>query len=97
MRSGRNRNRTQAGVPLKSERGAGISRSALMFSQRYNHMRRKLQWLLISRLVIAAGLLAIMGLTEQAQTAPPFVPLLAALAFATAILSVFYFAVTTRT
>jgi len=77
---------------LKSERRAGISRSALMFSQRYNHMRRKLQWLLISRLVIAAVLLAIVGLTERDQSARSFVPVLAAMAFATVILSLFYFA-----
>jgi two-component system sensor histidine kinase PilS (NtrC family) len=77
---------------LGSERGAGLSRSALMFSQRYNHMRRKLQWLLISRLAIAAVLLAIVGLTERDQSARSFVPVLAAMAFATVIVSLGYFA-----
>lgn len=76
---------------MKGERRAGLSRSALIYSQRHNHMRRKLQWLLISRLAIAAVLLAIVGLTERDQSARSFVPVLAAMAFATVILSLFYF------
>jgi two-component system sensor histidine kinase PilS (NtrC family) len=64
----------------------------VIFSQGDYHMRRKLQWLLISRLAIAAVLLAIVGLTERDQSARSFVPVLAAMAFATVILSVFYFA-----
>lgn len=55
-------------------------------------MRRKLQWLLISRLAIAGALLAIVGLTERDQSPRSFVPVLASVAVATAILSGFYFA-----
>src|SRR5438876_7922453 len=55
-------------------------------------MRRKLQWLSISRLAIAAALLAIVGLTERDRTPRSFVPMLEALAVATIILSAVYFA-----
>lgn len=55
-------------------------------------MRRKLQWLLISRLAIAAALLAIVGLTEQENTPRSFVPVLTAVTIATVILSAFYLA-----
>lgn len=46
---------------------------------------------MISRLAIAAVLLAIVGLTERDQSARSFVPVLAAMAGATFILSLFYF------
>jgi two-component system sensor histidine kinase PilS (NtrC family) len=55
-------------------------------------MRRKLQWLSISRLAIAGALLAIVGLTERDRSPRSFVPMLEALAVATIILSAFYFA-----
>jgi two-component system sensor histidine kinase PilS (NtrC family) len=55
-------------------------------------MRRKLQWLLFSRLATTAALFAIVGLTERDNTAHSFVPELAALAVVTVILSVFYLA-----
>jgi two-component system sensor histidine kinase PilS (NtrC family) len=53
-------------------------------------MRRKLQWLLFSRLATAAALLAVVGLTERENTPHSFVPELATVAGATVILSVFY-------
>jgi two-component system sensor histidine kinase PilS (NtrC family) len=53
-------------------------------------MRRKLHWLLISRLVMAAALLAIVGLTEKENTPRSFIPVLAAVAAATVVLSAFY-------
>jgi two-component system, NtrC family, sensor histidine kinase PilS len=56
------------------------------------HMRRKLYWLLISRLVMAAALLAIVGLTERDNTQRPFIPVLAAVAGATVLLSAVYLA-----
>lgn len=77
---------------MKSEQRARTSLGALRSSLGDYPMRRKLQWLLISRLAIAAVLLAIVGLTERDQSARSFVPVLAAMAFATFILSVFYFA-----
>ena len=55
-------------------------------------MRRKLQWLLISRLAIAAALLAIVGLTERENTPRSFVPVLTAVTIATVLLSAFYLA-----
>lgn len=54
-------------------------------------MRRKLQWLLISRLAIAGALLAIVGLTERDHSTRSFVPVLAAMAVASVVLSTFYF------
>jgi len=56
-------------------------------------MRRKLNWLLISRLVMAAALLAIVGLTEREKTDRAFIPVLAAVAAATVVLSAIYFVV----
>jgi len=55
-------------------------------------MRRKLHWLLISRLAMTAALLAIVGLTERDKTSRSFIPVLAAVACATVVLSGFYFA-----
>jgi two-component system sensor histidine kinase PilS (NtrC family) len=55
-------------------------------------MRRKLHWLLISRLAMAAALLAIVGLTERDNTPRSFIPVLAAVAGITVILSAFYLA-----
>jgi two-component system sensor histidine kinase PilS (NtrC family) len=55
-------------------------------------MRRKLHWLLISRLAMAAALLAIVGLTERDNTPRSFIPVLAAVAGSTIILSAFYLA-----
>src|SRR5947208_3535113 len=50
-------------------------------------MRRKLHWLLISRLAMSAALLGIVSLTERGNTARSFVPVLATVAAATVILS----------
>lgn len=55
-------------------------------------MRRKLHWLLISRLAIAAALFAIVELTTRENTVRSFVPMLTRVAVATVVLSVFYFA-----
>ena len=57
-----------------------------------HQMRRKLNWLLISRLAMAAALLAIVGLTERENTPRSFIPVLATVASATVILSAFYVA-----
>ena len=54
------------------------------------HMRRKLHWLLISRLVMAAALLAIVGLTEKEKNPRSFMTALAAVAAATVVLSALY-------
>lgn len=54
-------------------------------------MRRKLQWLLVSRLAIAGALLATVGVTEREQTPRSFVPILAEVAAATALLTAVYF------
>jgi len=53
-------------------------------------MRRKLYWLLISRLAMAAALLAIVSATERENTTRSFVPVLEAVAGVTVILSAFY-------
>lgn len=53
-------------------------------------MRRKLHLLLISRLAMAAALLAIVSLTERENTPRSFVPVLATVAGVTVILSAFY-------
>ncbi|MFY9558191.1 MAG: ATP-binding protein [Blastocatellia bacterium] len=55
-------------------------------------MRKKLQWLLISRLAAVAALLAIVGLTERDNTSRSFVPVLAAVAVATVVLTGIYLA-----
>src|SRR5262245_25433787 len=55
-------------------------------------MRRKLHWLLISRLAMTAALLAIVGLTERDNTTRSFIPVLATVACVTVVLSGFYFA-----
>jgi len=53
-------------------------------------MRRKLLWLLISRLVMAAALFAIVGLTEGEKNPRSFIPVLSAVAAATVVLSALY-------
>jgi two-component system, NtrC family, sensor histidine kinase PilS len=53
-------------------------------------MGRKLHWLLISRLVMAAGLLAIVWLTERDNTQRSFIPVLVTVAGATVVLAVVY-------
>lgn len=55
-------------------------------------MRRKLQWLLISRLAIAGALLITVGLIEKDPSPRSFVPVLAAITGVAVLLSVFYFA-----
>ncbi|HSB12136.1 MAG TPA: ATP-binding protein [Blastocatellia bacterium] len=55
-------------------------------------MRRKLHWLLISRLAIAAGLFVIVGLTARENSPRSFVPMLTAVALVTFVLSIFYYA-----
>ncbi len=59
-------------------------------------MRRKLQWLLISRLAIVGALLVTVGLIEKDPSPRSFVPVLAAVTGVTVLLSVFYF-ITLRT
>jgi two-component system, NtrC family, sensor histidine kinase PilS len=54
-------------------------------------MRRKLQWLLVSRIAIAGALLITVGIIEKDSSPRSFVPVLAAVAGATILLSVFYF------
>lgn len=54
-------------------------------------MRRKLQWLLISRLAIVGALLVTVGLIEKDPSPRSFVPVLAAVTGVTVLLSVFYF------
>lgn len=77
---------------MKGKQKTKASHSALRSALGDHQMRRKLQWLLISRLAIAGVLLAIVGLTERDQSPRSFVPVLALVAVATAILSGFYFA-----
>ncbi|HJZ68493.1 MAG TPA: ATP-binding protein [Blastocatellia bacterium] len=55
-------------------------------------MRRKLQWLSISRLATTAALLLIVALTERDNTARSFVPMLTVVAGTSVVLSAFYFA-----
>jgi two-component system sensor histidine kinase PilS (NtrC family) len=54
-------------------------------------MLRKLQWLLVSRLAIAASLLVSVGLVERTRGNRTFVPVLSAVTVVTVILSVFYY------
>lgn len=56
-----------------------------------NDMRRKLQWLLISRLAIVGALLVTVGLIEKDPSPRSFVPVLAAVTGVTVLLSIFYF------
>ena len=51
-------------------------------------MGRKLHWLLISRLGMTAGLLAIVWLTERDNTERSFIPVLVTVAGATVLLAV---------
>lgn len=53
-------------------------------------MRRKLQWLLISRLAIAGALLITVGLIERDNSPRAFVPVLTAVTGVTVLLSVLY-------
>jgi two-component system, NtrC family, sensor histidine kinase PilS len=53
-------------------------------------MLRKLQWLLVSRLAIAGSLLVTVGLIERDNSPRSFVPVLAAVAGATVLLSALY-------
>ena len=55
-------------------------------------MRRKLQWLSISRLATTAALFVIVALTERDNTARSFIPMLSVVGGASAALSVFYLA-----
>jgi two-component system, NtrC family, sensor histidine kinase PilS len=60
-------------------------------------MRKKLQWLLVSRLAIAGVLLVAVGLIEKEPSPRAFLPVLIAVGGITAILSaVYFFAVRTR-
>ncbi|MEN3336204.1 MAG: two-component system, NtrC family, sensor histidine kinase PilS [Blastocatellia bacterium] len=54
-------------------------------------MRKKLQWLLVSRLAIAGALLVTVGLIEKEPSPRSFLPVLMAVAGVTALLSAFYF------
>jgi two-component system sensor histidine kinase PilS (NtrC family) len=55
-------------------------------------MRRKLQWLLVSRLAIAGALLVTVGLIERDNSPRAFVPVLTAVTGATVLLSTLYMA-----
>src|SRR6185312_8382041 len=55
-----------------------------------HHLVRKLHWLLISRLVMVAGLLAIVWLTEGDNTRRSFIPVLGKVAVVVVALSVVY-------
>lgn len=54
-------------------------------------MRRKLQWLLVSRLAMAVGLLVAVAIFERDDATRSFVPVLSILAGAVVVLSAFYF------
>ena len=54
-------------------------------------MRKKMQWLLVSRLAIAAALLVTVGLIERDPTPRAFWPMLLVVGGVTLLLSVFYF------
>src|SRR5438105_7955595 len=54
-------------------------------------MRRKLQWLLVSRLVVAGALLLTVSVIEKDQSPRSFLPVLMAVTGVTALLSGFYF------
>jgi two-component system, NtrC family, sensor histidine kinase PilS len=54
-------------------------------------MRRKLQWLVVSRLAITGALLVSMQMVERESTARSFVPVLIALCVASVSLSVLYY------
>ena len=77
---------------LISKLGIGNSPGPLASELGDHHMRRKLHWLLISRLAMAAALLAIVSLTERENTPRSFIPVLTAVAGATVALSGFYLA-----
>ncbi|HZM90897.1 MAG TPA: hypothetical protein VFF31_30535, partial [Blastocatellia bacterium] len=77
---------------MTSELGIGSSRDAFGSTPGDQHMRKKLHWLLISRLAMAAALLAIVGATERENTLRSFIPVLTSVAIATVILSAFYLA-----
>jgi two-component system sensor histidine kinase PilS (NtrC family) len=57
-----------------------------------HQMRRKLYWLVISRVAMAGALLAIVGLTERETNQRSFVPVLAAVAGASVLMSAVYLA-----
>jgi two-component system sensor histidine kinase PilS (NtrC family) len=54
-------------------------------------MRRKLQWLMVSRLAMAVGFLVAVAIFERSDTARSFVPVLSILTGAVVLLSAFYF------
>jgi two-component system sensor histidine kinase PilS (NtrC family) len=77
---------------LKVKQKAESLPSAFRSSLGDHQMRRKLQWLLISRLAIAGTLLAIVQVTERDQSPRSFIPVLTVVTLATVVLSIFYFA-----
>jgi two-component system sensor histidine kinase PilS (NtrC family) len=54
-------------------------------------IQKKLQWLLISRLMIAVVLLVVVGVIEQGNVSRPFVPILFTVASAVLLLSILYY------
>jgi two-component system, NtrC family, sensor histidine kinase PilS len=54
------------------------------------HMRRKIHWLIISRLAITGALLIIVGLVDRDNNQRSFVPVLAAVTGVYLVLSIFY-------
>lgn len=54
-------------------------------------MLKKLQWLLVSRLIVAAALLAVVGVVERGNNPQSFTPVLSVVAVIVVVLSVAYF------
>lgn len=54
-------------------------------------MQKKLQWLLISRLIIAVVLLVVVGIIERGNASRPFVSVLISVALSVFVLSVLYY------
>lgn len=58
---------------------------------KHQTMQKKLQWLLVSRLIIALVLLLVVGIIEQGNVSRPFIPVLISVALAVLLLSVIYY------
>jgi two-component system sensor histidine kinase PilS (NtrC family) len=58
---------------------------------KHQTMQKKLQWLLVSRLVIAVVLLVVVAVIEQRNVSRPFIPVLLSLALAVLLLSILYY------
>jgi two-component system, NtrC family, sensor histidine kinase PilS len=58
---------------------------------KHQTMQKKLQWLLVSRLIIALVLLLVVGVIEQGNVSRPFIPVLLSVAIAVLALSIIYY------